>query len=167
MTAGIRICYLILVIMLTLPLSACDGDSRYKDLQEYIKHLKEADSAKKNVNVLANLKLPVPVTYQASNMRSPFEETMTTSTIKKGSSPLQSYPLTMLRFVGTVTRSNVVFAFILAPDNMVYEVKQGDIIGDNYGKVISINMDKMNIMEQSSENGKKEVQRVITLQPKE
>ncbi len=50
---------------------------------------------------------------------------------------------------------------------MVYQIKEGDFIGDRQGKVISIYQDRLNIMEQDAAYGKQMIQRIITLQLKE
>ncbi len=85
----------------------------------------------------------------------------------KHANPLQAYPLSVLRFIGTLSRGNIIFAFIMSPDQMVYQVKQGDMIGDRNGKIISIYPDRINVMEQDTTFGTQSVQRIVTLQLKE
>ena len=77
--------------------------------------------------------------YQAETLRSPFTtEEVTTKNKAIASNPLQSYPLSMLRFVGTLFYGTHVSAIMMTPDNKVYQVKQNDIVGDHDGIITNI-----------------------------
>jgi Tfp pilus assembly protein PilP len=73
----------------------------------------------------------------------------------------------VLRFVGTVTQNGSTIAFISAPDNKIYQIKAGDIIGDHDSEVTQIDSDRISMIEQYSENGSTPMKRVVTLQLKE
>ena len=66
--------------------------------------------------------------------------------------------------VGTVTKGKNYVAYIVTPDNLIYQVKEGDIIGDQHGKVVKIESSKMKIVEEDMANGEKSMQRMVTLQ---
>jgi len=57
--------------------------------------------------------------------------------INRRKEPLEAYPLDSMRMVGSVMRSGRPYA-LLRVDNLLYQVKQGDYIGQNYGKITKI-----------------------------
>ena len=151
-------------------LLACDRGKPHKDLQEYIDKLKHETVKDESGNAVKITKQlpPVSAKYESNAHRSPFA-VQEAAPVKGGSSsnPLQSYPLDMLRFVGTVTQDGKTKAFISAPDNKIYQIKEGDAIGDHDSKVITIESDRISLMEQYIDEGNTEMKRVVTLQLKE
>lgn len=162
---------LISISVLTLfLLSGCENKPG-KDLEDYVAKLKQT-SVKSDTAEAMKIRLevePAKSTYGSAARRSPFEVLDTTPA--KGrvtTNPLQTYPLDMLRFVGTVTRNGTTVAFVSAPDNKIYLVREGDIIGDRDSQIISINEDRISLEEQYlSEDGSTKMKRVVTLQLKE
>jgi type IV pilus assembly protein PilP len=57
--------------------------------------------------------------------------------INRRKEPLEAYPLDSMTMVGSVMRSGRPYA-LLRVDNLLYQVKQGDYIGQNYGKITRI-----------------------------
>ena len=51
--------------------------------------------------------------------------------------PLESYPLDSMSMVGSVVRSGRPYA-LLKVDNLLYQVKTGDYLGQNFGKITKI-----------------------------
>ena len=51
--------------------------------------------------------------------------------------PLEAYPLDSMSMVGSVTKAGRPYA-LLRVDNLLYQVKQGDYLGQNYGKITKI-----------------------------
>jgi len=143
-----------LIILSILSMSGCSHKDNLQDLHDYINQLKQSQSKPKTLSKqdIANIKFPAATTYQASTLRDPFLATNSAAALK-GVGPLQSVPLSMLRFVGTMTESGVTTGYILTPDNMVYEVKLGDKIGEHYGKIIEITPTEIKIIEQEFDNG--------------
>ncbi len=157
----------LIVFCFSLICISCNKEDQFTDLQNYIKQLKTSDSHSANTPI-PEITLPTPAQYQADLLRSPFEappeSTSKANAIK--TNPLQAYPINMLRFIGTLTKGNTTYGFIITPDNLIYQVEEGDLIGERGNKVISIYPDKMNIMEEQKNAiyGSKPIQRIITLQ---
>lgn len=162
-----KVVSLITVVGLAALLASCDGSKPFKDLNTYIEKLKMAEK-EKSEDIVVTEQVPVTAKYASTTRRSPFE-VMEVSPAKGrvSTNPLQAYPLDMLQFVGTVTQNGNSIAFISAPDNKIYQIKTGDIIGDHDGEVIKIESDRVSLMEQASENGSTGMKRVVTLQLKE
>lgn len=156
--------FLLLLLLSTLLLYACDNSEKFKNLKEYIQNIKQSMATKKNKTTLADLSLPTVATYKAQAIRAPFEDTQS---ITKGASanPLQAYPISMLRFLGTVVSNKEIFAFIQTPDDKIYQLKTGDQIGNHYGKIISVSTTRLEVEEKTIEQGKP-VQRIVTLEIK-
>lgn len=145
-----------IIVAVLFLLYACSKREDLPDLHRYIKTVKLTEMGmQKKVSVI-NIDVPAPVTYKADALPVPFTQTnvvpASALSVKQVSSPLQAYPLSVLRFVGTFSRGGVIFAYIAAPDGMVYEAKEGDVIGDQNTKIVHIESDRLSI-EQVSQSG--------------
>lgn len=151
-------------------LFACDGNQPFKDIKSYIHQLKEAkvSTIVDGKPLVKEIKPPKEVIFKEKTRRSPFD-VIDAGPAKVGTltNPLQAYPLDMLRFVGTVTKDGVTVAFIAAPDNKIYRVKVGDVLGDRDSKVLSIDSDRMSLMEEKADDSSATIKQVMTLQLKE
>lgn len=78
---------------------------------------------------------------------------------------LEGFPLDSLKMVGTVTKDKTLWALIRIPDGAVQTVKSGNYLGQNYGKIVSINDAKLEIQETVSNGlgGYKERETAIVL----
>lgn len=135
-----------LVITCTF-LSGCGSQDHFEDLSDYMTKLKDTRMIKKIPVKNLEITIPTPASYEAASLREPFslissEENNPTS---KASEPLLKYAVTMLRFVGTLIDDGKTTAFVLTPDNMMYQVRVGDVIGDQYGKILAISETEMKI----------------------
>lgn len=149
-------------------LSACGSDSEFEQRKAEINNLLHSKDNKIPVAEIKKLETPKVSQYQSASLRSPFASRYpAASATGKSGNNLQSYPLAALRIVGTISKDEQMLAIIQTPDNIIFEVKKGDMIGDNQGKVLSILPDKISIMELGSEKGKPTMQRVITLRMKD
>ena len=57
--------------------------------------------------------------------------------LKRRKEPLEAYPLDNMSMVGSVTKQGRPFA-LLRVDGLLYQVKVGDYMGQNYGRVLRI-----------------------------
>lgn len=156
-----------LTIVITLTLTGCGNRKALKQVQAYVEQTRQAAMQPKKSSILKDLVPPTPVTFTATNARSPFVIGVTTNPFESVH-PLQSYPVSALRFKGTVTQEDNTWAFVLAPDNKLYQLKLGDKIGDHYGKIIKISPSSLEIEEQTDQVvhiGKPNT-RIVTMQLK-
>lgn len=61
--------------------------------------------------------------------------------------PLEDYPLDSLKMVGTLTRGSESWAVIQAPDGTVHRAQTGNHMGQNFGKVLQIKEEKVELVE--------------------
>ncbi|MCU0969183.1 MAG: pilus assembly protein PilP [Rubrivivax sp.] len=59
------------------------------------------------------------------------------SELNRRKEPLEAYPLDSMRMVGSVNKQGQPFA-LLRVDNLLYQVKVGDYLGQNYGRITRI-----------------------------
>lgn len=162
----INISLLCMLWLLGALLSGCDSKGNFRDLNEYIAKVEQDTATHKKQTATAVPELKA-VRYQKDSSRTPFEDTIVSnSTASTSRNPINMYPLNLLRFLGTVTENNQVKAYIMTPDNKVYQVTIGDTIGDHEGRIVKITTTKLEVREQPMDDGKQGSQRIVTLQLK-
>ena len=60
--------------------------------------------------------------------------------------PLEAYPLDSMAMVGSVAKQGRQFA-LLKVDRLLYQVKVGDYVGQNYGRIMKINETEVSLRE--------------------
>lgn len=60
--------------------------------------------------------------------------------------PLEAYPLDSMAMVGSVSRNGQLYGLVKV-DNLLYQVKPGDYLGQNYGKVTRITETEISLRE--------------------
>jgi type IV pilus assembly protein PilP len=143
----------------TTLLVAC-GDSGFADLQQYIADVKVRP--KGTIEGLPEVKPVEPFVFKPEGLRDPFKPISETQdeqeaevSVGSGVRPdtsrrkeeLEAFPLDSLRMVGTVVKQGNLWGLIKAGDKTVYRVQVGNHLGKNYGKIIRILSDKIEIME--------------------
>jgi type IV pilus assembly protein PilP len=84
------------------------------------------------VEPFSNQKLTVALKQEARQPNS-----LLAAEINRRKEPLEAYPLDSMSMVGSVVKGGRPYA-LLRVDNLLYQVKQGDYLGQNYGKITKI-----------------------------
>ncbi len=92
----------------------------------------QAYSSLASVEPFSTQKLTVALKQEA---RSP--NSLLAAEINRRKEPLEAYPLDSMRMVGSVVRNGRQYA-LLKVDNLLYQVKPGDYLGQNYGRITGI-----------------------------
>lgn len=136
------------VAMLALALGGCGAD--IDEIREWMDQQRKA--ARPNVTPLNPPKSFVPQSYQAMLLVEPFSgqkmavamqrETAAPSSLlaaqlNRRKEPLEAYPLDAIRMVGSLSKRKNGYALVRA-DNLLYQVKVGDYLGQNFGKITKI-----------------------------
>jgi type IV pilus assembly protein PilP len=130
-------------------LSGCQSDK--PDLNKYIQEVKARPA--KGIEPLPVMKPYEKFTYAASDLRNPFTPTVIEAPVKEEVSPnlgngispdanrlkeaLESYRLAELQFVGTLGKEDV-WALVRTSDGVIHRVQEGNYMGENHGRIISI-----------------------------
>jgi type IV pilus assembly protein PilP len=91
---------------------------------------------------------------------------MLAAELNRRKEPLESYPLDSMSMVGSVNREGQPFA-LLRVDNLLYQVKVGDHLGQNYGLITKIAETEIVLRELVMDAGGEMIERPATLQLQE
>jgi type IV pilus assembly protein PilP len=61
--------------------------------------------------------------------------------------PLEDFPLDALKMVGTLSRGQQTWAVVQAPDGSVHRIQTGSYVGQNFGKVLRVTQEKVEVLE--------------------
>ena len=80
--------------------------------------------------------------------------------------PLEAFPLDSMSMVGSVTKQGLPYA-LLRVDALLYQVKVGDHVGQNYGQIIRISETEITLQETVQDAAGEWIERPATLQLQE
>ena len=143
--------------LMTLTLVGCSGDQQ--ELTQWMDQQRR--EVRPNVQPLSAPKKFNPQAYLALGGVEPFSNQKLTVALKQEArqpnsllaaelnrrkQPLEAYPLDSMSMVGSVTKAGLPYA-LLRVDNLLYQVKPGDYLGQNYGKITKISETGVSIRE--------------------
>jgi len=134
----------------TLVLSLVGCGAEHEELQQWMEQQRR--EVKPNVRPLSPPKKFDPEPYAAGTGIDPYStqklsvalkqearqpSSLLASELNRRKEPLEAYPLDSMSMVGSVDRQGQRHA-LLRVDNLLYQVKVGDYLGQNYGKITKI-----------------------------
>jgi type IV pilus assembly protein PilP len=140
--------HFVVIALLGAFLAGCGGEQG--ELQEWMEQQRR--EAKPNVEPLSAPKKFTPQAYVALTGVEPFSTQKLTVALKQETrqpnsllaaeinrrkEPLEAYPLDSMTMVGSVVKGGRPYA-LLKVDNLLYQVKSGDYLGQNYGRITKI-----------------------------
>ena len=127
-------------------LSACGGE-KHSDLRQFVK---DSDNLPRGrIPPLPEVQQYVPVEYAAYDLTDPFKPRKieppkgaaiaggVQPDVNRRREPLEAYPLEALKMVGILKQKGY-FALVKAPDNNLFQVKSGNYLGQNFGRITEI-----------------------------
>jgi type IV pilus assembly protein PilP len=130
------------IISLSLLLAAC-GAAKEDDLAQFMNEANQAPVAP--IEPLPQVQGFSPKQYNADGvLHDPFVprkavvQTTFQPDLKRHKEPLEAYPLESLKFVGVMSKKSKTFATIQTPDNMIYQVKPGNYMGEKLGLITAL-----------------------------
>jgi type IV pilus assembly protein PilP len=146
--------YSLICIAMGVLLSGCGGqDSKMEKTQEFVTKVQQ--SKEQNVEPLPQFTTPALPQNTQNISRNPFAPAVENQQLKPDTShppgPLESFPLTQLLYVGTLSQSNQIWGLISTPTGAIYSIAIGQYIGQNYGKVTQITPQKITVQETVSD----------------
>lgn len=163
--------------MVAFALTACGGDQ--EELTQWMEQQRR--EVKPSVEPLSPPKTFVPQPYTMLDGVEPFSSQKLTVALKQEArqpnsllsaeinrrkEPLEAYPLDSMSMVGSVVRGGRSYA-LLRVDNLLYQVKQGDYIGQNYGKITKISETDISLREIVQDAAGEWIERTSALQLQE
>ena len=135
-------------LLTLLALAACSPD--HDELRAWMEQQRR--EVKPNVTPLQPPKKFDPEPYSAAQGVEPFSQqkltvalqqearqptSLLSAELNRRKEPLEAYPLDSMSMVGSVNKQGQPFA-LLKVDNLLYQVKLGDYLGQNYGRITKI-----------------------------
>ena len=127
-----------------LALAGCGGES-HQDLRAWMAD--QGKGARGRVDPLPQIKPYEPFAYNAFDLPDPFKPrkiepskggSKLAPDLTRRREPLEAYPLESLNMVGTLTKDKSTYALVRTPDKDVYQVSQGNYLGQNFGVIVGI-----------------------------
>lgn len=166
---------LIIGSLLLLGLTACDSSGDFGDLQAYMDEVRARP--KGEIEPLPTFPPYEAFTYSAAGLRSPFQPPVKIDLRQrqKGSAEikpdesrakqfLEGFNIELFEMVGLLANGTGRFALVSGAGG-VHRVKVGDYLGRNYGRIVAINDDRIEVVEivPDGEGGWLERPRTLTL----
>ena len=158
-------------------LAACSNEQ--DELQQWMEQQKR--EVKPSVEPLSPPKKFDPQPYSALSAVDPFStqkltvalkqearqpNSMLAAEINRRKEPLEAYPLDSMSMVGSVVKQGRQYA-LLRVDNLLYQVKVGDYLGQNYGKISKITETDISLREIVQDAAGEWIERSSSLQLQE
>jgi type IV pilus assembly protein PilP len=140
-------------------LTGCSNDD-FSDLNQYISEVKSRP--KGVIEKLPEIKAVEPFIFIPDDLRDPFkpleqpEQTQNVEAVagnglrpdfSRRKEELEAYPLDGLKMVGTIFMKSKLWGLVKASDNTIHRVQVGNYMGKNFGKIIRISTDKIELLE--------------------
>ena len=139
----------VLIALASLGLLAGCGPSSHKDLQDWM--AEQGKGVRGKLDPLPQIKPYEPFAYADFDLPDPFKprkiepvkgaETATNKLapdLNRRKEPLEAYPLEGLSMVGTLEKGKTRYALVKTPERDIYQVRQGNHMGQNFGVVVGI-----------------------------
>lgn len=164
-------------VLLAALLSGCGGEQQ--ELQDWMDQQRR--EVRPSVQPLAAPKKFNPVPYANAQQVDPFSaqklsvalkqearqpNSMLAAEMSRRKEPLESFPLDAMAMVGSVAKAGAPVA-LLRVDNLLYQVKAGDHLGQNYGRVLRITETEVVLREIVQDAAGEWIERNATLQLQE
>lgn len=168
---------LLLAGSLLAVLCGCSGDNQ--ELQEWMDQQRR--EVRPNVQPISAPKKFDPEPYAGGDKVEPFSpqklsvalkqearqpNSLLASELNRRKEPLEAYPLDSMSMVGSVVKNGRQYA-LLRVDNLLYQVKVGDYLGQNYGRITGIHETEVTIREIVQDAAGEWIERSTNLQLQE
>jgi type IV pilus assembly protein PilP len=168
----------LLAFVLAANLTAC-GSSKEDDIRQWM--VEERNQTRPKVTPIPAPKQFKPEAYTNAATIEPFSNQKLTQALKRDSSqvaangalvapelarrkePLESCPLDAMSMVGSIVKGGQPVALVKV-DNLLYQVKLGNYLGDHYGRVTKISETEVSLREIVQDAVGEWIERVATLQ---
>ncbi len=141
------------IIILAIPVLLVGCDQGLGDLQQHVQQIKSQPPGR--IEPIPEFQPYQKFEYTSHDLRDPFKlvdfrrpdeevgEVLETASGPRPDTgrvrePLEDFPLDTLRLKGTVTKDGIKWGLIFAPDNTVHRVLEGNYMGQNHGRIITV-----------------------------
>jgi len=169
------------VLLAVVVLSGC-GQSSQDELQDWMSE--QRAQTKPKVQPIPEPKKFAPQPYTQEGVIDPFSNQKLTQALKRESAqstsnaalvapelarrkePLESFPLDSMTMVGSLLKDGGPVALVRV-DNLLYQVRPGNYLGQNYGKIVKVTESEVTLREIVQDAAGEWIERTATLQLQE
>lgn len=152
---------LFLALLVSILVAGC-GSTGDDELRQWMSELRA--TTKPRVTPLSEPKQFLPQTYSMESGVEPFNSVKLTQALRRETNqsasnaaliapemarrkePLEAYPLDVMAMVGSLDKKGVPTA-LLRVDKLLYQVRVGNYVGQNYGKIVKITENSIQLRE--------------------
>jgi type IV pilus assembly protein PilP len=162
--------WLTIASVAALAVAGCGGES-HQDLRAWMAD--QGKGVKGKLDPLPQMRPYEPFAYNAFDLPDPFkprkiEPSKGTSKLApdlaRRKEPLEAYPLESLNMVGTLEKGKTMYALVRTPDRDLYQVRQGNYVGQNYGVIVGVTDGEVRVKELVQDGAGDWTERSSTLQ---
>jgi type IV pilus assembly protein PilP len=171
----------VIVVSAALLLAAC-GQSGQEEVQEWMNQQRAVTKPK--VDPIPEPKKFTPQAYNQEGATDPFSNQKLTQALKRESAqstsnaalvapelarrkePLEAFPLDAMSMVGSLSKEGKPVALVKV-DNLLYQVRPGNYLGLNYGKIVKVDETELVLREIVQDAAGEWIERKATLQLQE
>lgn len=171
-----------LVLVSATVLGAGCGGSDSEELQQWI--AEQRNQTRSRVQPIPEPKKFMPQAYLQDSATDPFSNQKLTQALKRESAqtssnaglvapeltrrkePLEAYPLDTMAMVGSLVKTGQPVA-LLKVDNLLYQVRPGNYLGQNYGRITKVSESEIVLREIVQDGAGEWIERTATLQLQE
>ena len=162
-------------LALCVALAAAAGCS--SDIDDLKAFVKESDKrVPPKIDPLPAVKPFEPFTYEGFDLPDPFKPRKLSAPkegagglapdLNRRKEPLEAFPLDAMKMVGSLIKEGQPVA-LLRVDNLLYQVKPGNYLGQNFGKIMKVSETEVNLREIVQDSAGEWTERSATLQLQE
>jgi type IV pilus assembly protein PilP len=147
----------LVLLAATVLLSACSNNEEMIELQTYVQQTVNRPPGQ--IEPIPEFQSYEPFQYSAASLRSPFDIPIDITLIIRNQNNdvrpddnrpkelLENYALSSLTMVGTITRAGTEWALMLDETGLVSRVAEGNYMGRNHGRVLSVTETQVELVE--------------------
>lgn len=149
---------------------ACGGES-HQDLREWMKQ--QGEGARGRIDPLPQVRPYEPFSYAAFDLHDPFKprkieprgggDGRVQPDFNRRREALESYPLETVHMVGTLQRGKAMWALLRTNDRNVFQVREGNYVGQNFGVIMAISESELKLKELIQDSAGEWTERASTL----
>lgn len=142
-------------LMTVLLVAGCGGQS-HQDLRNWM--AEQGKGVRGKLDPLPQIKPYEPFAYADFDLPDPFKPrkiepvkgentSKLAPDLNRRREPLEAYPLEGLSMVGTLEKGKALYALVKTPERDIYQVRQGNHMGQNFGVIVGISETEIKLKE--------------------
>jgi type IV pilus assembly protein PilP len=141
---------------MTMVLVAGCGGQSHQDLRNWM--AEQGKGVRGKLDPLPQIKPYEPFAYNDFDLPDPFKPrkiepvkgentSKLAPDLNRRKEPLEAYPIESLSMVGTLEKGKALYALVKTPERDIYQVRQGNHMGQNFGVIVGISDTEIKLKE--------------------